>query len=178
MGTVQYEGDLGRALERVAAEDAAALYVPRLRDAAGSLRDLVALLDWLEAAGAALVSGDPALDTRNAAGRAAAGLLREVDHWTREPGERRRPRGRPGLGAADPLLAERIARLRQDGLSLQAIADRLNDAGIPTPRGGAAWRPSSVQAALGYRRPRPPAPGAPPPPRRRPGPPRPPRRHP
>lgn len=30
------------------------------------------------------------------------------------------------------------------------------------PRGGAEWRPSSVQAALGYRRPRRPAPGGPP----------------
>jgi hypothetical protein len=38
-------------------------------------------------------------------------------------------------------------------MTLQAIADELNRDGVPTLRGGAMWRPSSVQAALGYRRP-------------------------
>jgi hypothetical protein len=38
-------------------------------------------------------------------------------------------------------------------MTLQAIADQLNAEGVPTLRGGAMWRPSSVQAALGYRRP-------------------------
>jgi len=38
-------------------------------------------------------------------------------------------------------------------LTLQAIADELNEEGIPTTRGGTKWRPSSVQAALGYKRP-------------------------
>jgi hypothetical protein len=38
-------------------------------------------------------------------------------------------------------------------LTLQAIADELNEEGIPTPRGGTKWRPSSVQAAVGYKRP-------------------------
>ena len=39
-------------------------------------------------------------------------------------------------------------------MTLQAIADSLNDEGIPTLRGGSQWRPSSVQAAAGYRRPK------------------------
>ena len=89
-------------------------------------------------------------------------LLREIDRWSRAGGDRA-ARGRPGLGAASPALAERIARLRAEGLSLSAIAARLNQEGVPTPRGGAQWRASSVQSALGYRRPRPPLPGAPPP---------------
>jgi hypothetical protein len=37
-------------------------------------------------------------------------------------------------------------------MTLQAIADRLNEDGVPTVRGGAKWRHSSVQAAAGYRR--------------------------
>jgi hypothetical protein len=46
--------------------------------------------------------------------------------------------------------------MRAQGMTLQAIADRLNEKGVPTVRGGAKWRPSSVQAAAGYkRRPRP-----------------------
>jgi hypothetical protein len=37
-------------------------------------------------------------------------------------------------------------------MTLQAIADVLNAEGVPTPRGGAQWRPSSVQTAAGYKR--------------------------
>jgi hypothetical protein len=50
---------------------------------------------------------------------------------------------------------ERIAAMRAGGLTLQAIADQLNAEHVPTLRGGAKWRPSSIQAALGYRRPTP-----------------------
>jgi hypothetical protein len=50
---------------------------------------------------------------------------------------------------------KRIAVMRARGQTLQAIADQLNAEGIPTLRGGAKWRPSSIQAALGYRRPGP-----------------------
>jgi hypothetical protein len=52
----------------------------------------------------------------------------------------------------DPGLSERIAQMRADGMTLQAIADRLNEEGVPTVRGGTKWRHSSVQAAAGYRR--------------------------
>jgi DNA invertase Pin-like site-specific DNA recombinase len=41
-----------------------------------------------------------------------------------------------------------VAGLRADGLSLQAIADRLHSQGIPTPRGGRVWRPSTLQVIL------------------------------
>jgi hypothetical protein len=44
--------------------------------------------------------------------------------------------------------------MRHEGMTLQAIADRLNAEGVPTLRGGTEWRPSSVQAAAGYRRPK------------------------
>ena len=43
--------------------------------------------------------------------------------------------------------------MREQGMTLQAIADVLNEEGVPTLRGGAMWRPSSVQRATGYRRP-------------------------
>ena len=43
--------------------------------------------------------------------------------------------------------------MREQGMTLQAIADVLNAEGVPTLRGGAMWRPSSVQRATGYRRP-------------------------
>ena len=67
---------------------------------------------------------------------------------------RSRGRGRAGAAVADvPELRERIVRMRKDGMTLQAIADALNEEGVPTLRGGAKWRPSSVHGATGYRRP-------------------------
>jgi hypothetical protein len=136
------------------------LEVRRLRELAGSLPELVQLLDRLEDEGATLCCAEPPLDTATAGGRAAVTLLREVAGWAPS-----RPPGRPGLRHADPALARRIEELRRAGLTLQAIADRLNADRIPTPRGGEVWRPSSVQSALGYRRPRPPHPPPPHPPR-------------
>ena len=43
--------------------------------------------------------------------------------------------------------------MRERGMSLQAIADALNTAGVPTLRGGSHWRPSGVQVLAGYKPP-------------------------
>jgi len=158
-------------LERIAAGEASTLLLARLAAAASSGRTLLALVHWLESCGAHLVALDVGLDTGSPGGRQALALLRELDRLESAPQPRHKPRGRPGLVKLAPDLGERIVAMRETGLSLQAIADTLNVERVPTPRGGARWRPSSVQAALGYRRPRPPLPGAPPPPLRgRPGP--------
>lgn len=147
-------------LSQIAAGESRLLELERLGDAAGSLRELASLFAWLREHKAHLVARDVNLDTRTAEGRRMVALLEEVERWGRAP---ERPRGRPGIGKHAPELAERIAALRDSGLSLNAIAATLNREGIPTPRGGAEWRASSVQSALGYRRPPPPPPGAPPP---------------
>ena len=154
------------ALERIGTGEVSALLVARLADAAGSLRELVALLDWLDACDGDLIALDVGLDTATRAGTHVARVLHEVERWERERPPGSAPRGRPGLAHHSPALADRIRALRDAGESLQAIANLLNDEGVPTPRGGDRWRPSSVQTALGYRRPRPPAPGVPPPPLR------------
>ncbi len=152
------------ALERIAAREASALVVARLGAVANSLRELGSVLDWLEAARADLIALDVGLDTGTSAGRRIVSVLREIERWEREPTTGRPARGRPGLAVGAPGLSDRITKMRERGLSLQSIADALNADGIPTPRGGVRWRPSGVQTALGYRRPRPPVPGAPPPP--------------
>jgi DNA invertase Pin-like site-specific DNA recombinase len=151
-------------LEQIAAGDAHGIVVARLRDLTGAVSDLGDLLKWLRESEAFLVALDLELDTREPAGRLAAQALAEVSDW-----ERRRiaDRTRSGLAAArsrsaggsrpsvrdDPELSDRIRSMRADGMSLQAIADRLNAEGVPTLRGGRQWRPSSVQAAAGYKRP-------------------------
>ena len=77
-----------------------------------------------------------------------AGKGRWIDYGRLLPLELPRPRPghRPGKG-------KKPRQPRAANMTLQAIADQLNAEGVPTLRGGAMWRPSSVQAALGYRRP-------------------------
>lgn len=65
----------------------------------------------------------------------------------------RRGRGTVGASTDMETIRTRIASMREDGMTLQAIADTLNAEGVPTLRGGAKWRPSSIQTAAGYRRP-------------------------
>lgn len=164
-------GELADALRLLAEGRAQTLFVQRLHAVAGSLGELTRLLAWLDGYGADLLCARPQLDTSTEAGRSSVALLREIDRWGREPEQPRRPRGRPGLLHTAPGVAERIADLHGQGLSLRAIAEALNAEGVPTPRGGTQWRASSVQSAIGYQRPRPPTPGLPP------GPPKPPRPH-
>jgi recombinase len=47
-----------------------------------------------------------------------------------------------------PPSEERIAAMRDDGMTLVAIAGQLNADGIPTARGGKRWWPSTVGAVL------------------------------
>jgi Recombinase len=174
------QANVAAALRRIADGEASVLLLGRLADAGASWRELIGLLDWLDSAGADLVALDVALDTGSSAGRRTVATLREVARWEQAPPPGRPQRGRPALAALAPELSARIAALRERGLSLQAIADALNDDGVPTQRGGARWRPSSVQAALGYKRPRAPLHGVPrPTPKHHPGhpPPPPPRRN-
>jgi DNA invertase Pin-like site-specific DNA recombinase len=151
-------------IERIAAGDASCLVVTGLDRLSRSVAELGTIVQWLERNGVRLVAVDLDLDTANPAGRATAHALASVAGWERE---RLSERTRKGLAAARskrrassassaaedwPAIRKRIAAMRADGMTLQAIADVLNREGVPTPRGGAEWRPSSVQTAAGYRR--------------------------
>jgi chromosome partitioning protein len=62
------------------------------------------------------------------------------------------PSNRPAVHDP-PALKQHIVDMRASGMTLRAIADRLNAEGVPTLRRGQKWRPSGVQAAAGYHRP-------------------------
>jgi DNA invertase Pin-like site-specific DNA recombinase len=155
---------LTHALQRLADGDAVCLVVADLGHLGRSVTDLGELLRWLDERDLRLVVVDLDLDTATEAGRAAATALASVGEWERE---RLSQRTRAGLAAArakrgtragdtaerTEALHRRIAAMRADGMTLQAIADLLNAEGVPTQRGGAEWRPSSVQGAAGYKRP-------------------------
>ena len=155
---------LAWALEQLAGRHAEVLIVPRLRDLSSQVSNLVPLLRWFDSEHRTLVALDLQLDTSTEAGRLAAAAIAGVGGWEHERISERTRRGleaarsRGGthnrIAVADiPELQERIAQMRAEGMTLQAIADVLNEEGVPTLRGGAMWRPSSVQRATGYRRP-------------------------
>jgi DNA invertase Pin-like site-specific DNA recombinase len=146
-------------IERIAAGDASCIVVTGLDRLSRSVAELGTIVQWLERNGVRLVAVDLDLDTASSAGRATANALASVAGWERE---RISERTRKGLAAARSKrhasagewsdIRKRVAAMRADGMTLQAIADVLNEEGVPTPRGGAEWRPSSVQTAAGYKR--------------------------
>ena len=152
------------ALKQIAEGKARGLVVTDLRRLTRSIVDLGALVEWFRDARAGLVALDLGVDTSTPAGHEVAATLITLGDWERERIAKRtrsglaevrasgRPTGRPKVSDR-PDLVERITAMRAGNMTLQAIADQLNAEGVPTLRGGAMWRPSSVQAALGYRRP-------------------------
>jgi peptidoglycan hydrolase-like protein with peptidoglycan-binding domain len=155
---------LAYALERIEAGEASCLVVSKLRRLSHSVADIGRILEIIGRSGGRLVALDLGIDTASPEGRKAANVLLTVSGWERQ---RIAERTRQGLEAARakggavgrpsvhdvPALKKWIVDLRASGLTLQAIADRLNAEGVPTLRGGQKWRPSAVQAAAGYRRP-------------------------
>ena len=150
-------------VERLAAGDAACLVVTGLDRLSQSVAELGKLVEWLAKSDVRLVAVDLNLDTANPGGQTAARALASVAGWEQE---RLSERTRKGLAAArakrrerssgsEPdwiAIRQRIALMRADGMTLQGIADVLNEEGMPTARGGTTWRPSSVQTAAGYKR--------------------------
>lgn len=129
------------ALEQLANREAEVLVITRLHDLSANPANLHPLLSWFNYEHRTLISLDLALDTSTESGR----LVALANAHAQDGGR---------TSVADiPELHERIAHMRGRGMTLQAIADTLNAEGVPTLRGGAKWRPSSVQRATGYRRP-------------------------
>jgi DNA invertase Pin-like site-specific DNA recombinase len=154
---------LNYSLDQIAAGAAHGLMIAELSRITHSASELGEIIERLADSGVRLIAVANGLDTHRADGRLAADILTSVARWERL---RLSERTRNGLRAArlsgratgrgavtdDPRLSERIIQMRAQGMTLQAIADRLNEEGVPTVRGGAKWRHSSVQAAVGYRR--------------------------
>jgi peptidoglycan hydrolase-like protein with peptidoglycan-binding domain/DNA invertase Pin-like site-specific DNA recombinase len=155
---------LAYAIGRVARGEVSCLVVSEVNRLTSSAAELSRILELIARGGGRLVIMDVDLDTASEAGRVAANSLLRVGYWERRrlfentrkglaaARARRAATGRPAVEDL-PALKERIVAMRSEGMTLQAIADQLNEEGIPTVRGGQKWRPSSVQAAVGYRRP-------------------------
>ena len=165
---VEEDSVAGRSLRRTGLEAALAacrngeadgIAVTRLDRLTRSLDDLATLVGDARRHGFTIVALDLDLDLRRPDGDLVARLFAEADGWGRRElvrrraedalagtREARRRRGRPV--STPPELADRIRDLRRRGSTLQAICDRLNAEGVPTPRGGTHWRPTSLRAVL------------------------------
>lgn len=137
---------LESALDRIAEAQSSCLVVAELGRLSESSEELGRIIQLLRERDVRLVAVDVDLDTSTDEGHLAADALISV-------GELARARSsRPAVQDV-PALQEHIVAMRSSGMTLQAIANRLNAEGMPTLRGGKLWRPSSVQVTLGYRRP-------------------------
>jgi hypothetical protein len=141
---------LMRALESIAQGDARGLIVSDARSLVRSLGDLAALLEWFRDAEAALVARDIDLDTATIHGYQTASTLIAVSGWERQRTASRARRGLARVQTPDrTTLVERIHAMRAGGLSLQGIADPLNNEGVPPLGGGTGWRPAAISTVLG-----------------------------
>jgi site-specific DNA recombinase len=168
---------LQSALARLESGEACGLIVTKLDRLTRSVRDLGDLVQRYFGAKYSLLSVGDAVDTRSAAGRLVLNVLTSVAEWEREAGaERTRDAlahvkkqggrlGREALGwrrtdetdhdgrrcvtEIDGELATvaRILELRENGLSLPAIARALTVEGRATKCGG-RWAPETVRRIL------------------------------
>jgi DNA invertase Pin-like site-specific DNA recombinase len=149
---------LATALQMVSAGEGAGIVVAKLDRLSRSLIDFVGLVARAQAEGWNVVALDLGIDLSTPAGEAMASVMatfaqferRLISQRTKDALAVKRSQGirlgrPPSTGAA---LENRVRRLRDKGHSLQAIADRLNHEGVPTPRGGLEWRPSTLHRVI------------------------------
>jgi DNA invertase Pin-like site-specific DNA recombinase len=149
---------LQAALADLKAKRADGLMVAKLDRLSRSAGDTALLLDRAQKERWALIALDFDLDTSTPVGEMVANVLasfaqferRMIGLRTKEALAQKKAQG-VRLGA--PVLvteevAQLVARRRQQGSTLQAIANELNRTGVATSAGGKQWRPSNIQRIL------------------------------
>jgi len=148
---------LAQTLRQLDRGTAQALVVARLDRLTRRTRDLLEMVDRAHESGWRLLIRDLDVDTASPMGRAiftVMGALAQLERdltvqRTNEAIAEARRRGTlfgPPTAHSPATLAE-ISELREYGYTLQAIADHMNDQGIPTAL-GAKWRRNTVARAL------------------------------
>lgn len=146
------------ALRLLAAHEADALVVAKLDRFSRSVVDFSQTLILARKQGWAVVLLDLGVDTTTPNGKLVGGLMAQIAEWERDiiaqrtkealaaaksRGQRLgRPRATP-----DDVVAQ-VVGLHETGMSLRSIARSLTDSAVPTTRGAAEWRASSVRRVL------------------------------
>lgn len=145
------------ALDRLDRGEADLLLAAKLDRVSRSVKDFTELLERAHREGWRLVLLDLG-DTSTATGELTANMIasaaqyerRLIGQRTREGLAAKRAAG-VRLGRPSVLPREVVARIvaeRTEGRSMRVIAEGLTGDGVPTARGGAEWKVSSVQAVL------------------------------
>lgn len=147
-----------RALVRLENGGPKVLVAAKLDRIARSAIDFLGLVERAEEHGWALIMLEPNVDMTDPMGRFTAGILAQVAQLERDLISKRtkaaldakRARGeRLGRPVETPdEVRERIVAEREEGLSLRAIAERLNTDDVPTTQDGQRWYASTVRAVL------------------------------
>lgn len=143
------------ALETVENGEAEALVVAKLDRLSRSLLDFAGLMERARKRGWSLVALDLGVDTSTPSGEMMASVLatfaqferRLIGQRTKEALAIKRAQG-VRLGRPHTMSAEAVAMIRElraQGRSYRAIADALNERGLPTAQGGRAWHPQTVR---------------------------------
>jgi DNA invertase Pin-like site-specific DNA recombinase len=137
------------------------LVVAKLDRLSRSLKDFAGLMEDAARQKWALVALDLGVDTTTPSGELVANVMASVAQWERRAiGQRTKDalalRRKEGVRLGrPPMLSDGIHRsiqqMRNQGMSLQSIADRLNARGAKTAHGGAKWHASTVRAVLNRR---------------------------
>jgi DNA invertase Pin-like site-specific DNA recombinase len=146
------------ALERLDAGEADVLMVAKLDRLSRSTLDFASLLERAAKKGWRVVALDTDVDPTTPMGEAITSIAvvfaqlerRMISARTKAAMAEAKAQGRR-LGRPvqlDEATRARIAEMRARGMSMPSIAATLTDEGVPTVRGGATWRVSSVQSVL------------------------------
>jgi DNA invertase Pin-like site-specific DNA recombinase len=149
---------ISEALRQLASGEAGVLVVSKLDRLSRSLLDFAQLMETAKRQGWELVVLDLAIDTSTPSGALMASVMASFAEYERRLiGQRtsaalqqkKAAGGRLGRPRTlDAEVSQRIVQERAHGRSLTAIANGLNDDGVPTARGGRCWFPSTVAGVL------------------------------
>lgn len=149
---------IAAALADLEAGRASTLVVSKLDRLSRSLLDFCILMETSKRQGWEIVVLDLALDTSTPAGMLMGNVMASFSQYERQLiGARTSAAlqvlksqgvrlGRPRV--MDASVSARIISERQEGRTMQAIADGLNSDGVPTARGGTKWYSSTVKGVL------------------------------
>lgn len=146
------------ALEALHNGDADALVVAKLDRLSRSMLDFASIMAAAQKQGWGLIALDCAVDTTTPAGEAMANVLatfaqferRLISQRTKDALAIKRAQG-VRLGRPRQVPEPVVTMIIEDrgaGMTLQEIADRLNESKTPTAQGGRQWYPSTVRAVL------------------------------
>jgi DNA invertase Pin-like site-specific DNA recombinase len=140
---------------------AGALIVSKLDRLSRSTGDFAMLMERAARSGWAPVVLDIGVDATSPAGELVANVMVSVAQWERRAiGQRTRDAlavaRKSGVVLGRPrqlpnTVRKRITRMRERGMTLQAIADKLNSQNVPTAQGGTKWWPSTVRKVVASR---------------------------